>query len=234
MKCLLALIMLCGLGSGLLAQELEITGLQESYRGAIGDLVKVPLHFRNNSDKAITLIIRRTGGQIGTSQRNYFCQDGTCLEYQTDDITVRIEAGATLNDLQVALEAGLVPGISSLRYLAYNRSDPSQALEFNLDFIVEEKPKRSPIYNSTSVALQDVYPNPATDFAFVDYELLQDQVKAKIVVHSVLGNSMGEYELSILENQAKILTGQLNAGIYFYTLYIDGEAVMTRKLIVKR
>jgi hypothetical protein len=59
-------------------------------------------------------------------------------------------------------------------------------------------------------------------------------VKAKIVVHSVLGNSMGEYELSIFEKQAKILTGDLNAGIYFYTLYIDGEAVMTRKLIVKR
>ena len=107
-------------------------------------------------------------------------------------------------------------------------------MEFNLDFVVEEEPQRSPIYNSTSVALQDVYPNPAADFAYVDYELLQDQVKAKIVIHSVLGNSMGEYELSILENQAKIPTAQLNAGIYFYTLYVDGEAVMTRKLIVKR
>jgi hypothetical protein len=45
---------------------------------------------------------------------------------------------------------------------------------------------------------------------------------------------MGEYELPSFESQAKILTGNLNAGIYFYTLYIDGEAVMTRKLIVKR
>lgn len=234
MKTLLVLIVLCGLGSGLFAQDIEITGLQESYRGAIGDLVKVPLRFRNNSDKAITLIIRKTGGQIGTSQRNYFCQDGNCLENTPDDIVVKIEAGATLSNLQVALEAGLVPGISSLRYIAYNRSDPSQVVEFNLDFVVEEKPQRSPIYNSTSVALQDVYPNPAADFAYVDYELLQDQVKAKIVIHSVLGNSMGEYELSVLENQAKIPTAQLNAGIYFYTLYVDGEAVMTRKLIVKR
>lgn len=226
--------MLCGMNSGLLAQELEITGLQDSYKGMIGDLLKVPLHFKNNSDKAITLMIRKTGGQIGSSQRNYFCQNDNCLEYAVDDIMVKIEAGETLNNLQVALEAGLVAGFSSIRYMAYNRSDPTQALEFNLDFIVEERPKRSPIYNSTSVELQDVYPNPATDFAFVDYTVLNDQVKANIVVHSVLGNSMGEYELSILENQAKIATGQLNAGIYFYTLYVDGEAVMTRKLVVKR
>lgn len=234
MKCLLVLVWLCCMGSGLLAQGVEITGLQDSYMGTIGDIVKVPLHFHNNSDKAITLIIRKAGGQIGTSQKNYFCYNGICLEYAVNDIIVKIEAGETLNNLQVALEAGLVPGISSVRYLAYNKSDPSQTLEFNLDFIVEEKPQRSPIYNSRSVALQDVYPNPATDFAFVDYKVLQDQVKAKIVIHSVLGNSMGEYELSIFENQAKIPTGQLNAGIYFYTLYVDGEAVMTRKLIVKK
>ena len=234
MKCLLVLVWLCCVGPRLFAQEIEITGLQDSYKSTIGDLVKVPLHFRNSSDKAITLIIRKTGGQIGTSQRNYFCHKGNCLEYAVDNIIVTIEAGETLKNLQVALEAGLVPGISSIRYLAYNKADPSESLEFNLDFIVEEKPKRSPIYNSRSVALQDVYPNPASDFAFVDYKVLQDQVKAKIVVHSVLGNSMGEYELSIFENQAKIPTGQLNAGVYFYTLYIDGEAVMTRKLIVKR
>src|SRR5690606_41689323 len=86
MKCLLVLVMLCGMNSGLLAQELEITGLQDSYKGMIGDLLKVPLHFKNNSDKAITLMIRKTGGQIGSSQRNYFCQNDNCLEYAVDDI----------------------------------------------------------------------------------------------------------------------------------------------------
>src|SRR5690606_27178773 len=120
------------------------------------------------------------GGQIGTSQRNYFCRDGNCLDDQVSDIIVRLDPGETLNNLQVALEAGLVPGISSVRYLAYNRANPGEAIEFDLDFIVEERVERSPIYHSTAVALQDVYPNPASDFAFVDYNVLQDQVKAKI------------------------------------------------------
>lgn len=234
MKYFLGLICLCLLSLDAAAQGFEVTGLQDFYKATIGDVVKAPLHIRNTSDKPITLVIRKTGGQIGTSQRNYFCRDGNCLDQEVEDIIVKLESGETLSSLQVALEAGLVPGISSVRYLAYNRANPGDALEFDLDFIVEEKPERSPIYASRSVALQDVYPNPASDFAFVDYKVLQDNVEAKILIHSILGNTMGEYELSMFENQAKISTGELNAGIYFYTLYVDGEAVMTRKLVVKR
>lgn len=234
MKGVLVSVGLCFLSFILVAQRIEITGLQDSYKGTIGDIVKAPLHLHNKTDKVITLIIRKTGGQIGTSQRNYFCHDGECLEQAVEDLIVEVQPGETLSTLQVALEAGLVPGISSVRYLAYDKAHPSEVLEFDLNFIVEEKPQKSLIYTSRSITLQDVYPNPATDFAFVDYKVLGDQVKAKIVVHSILGNPMGEYELSILGNQAKIPTGELNSGIYFYTLYIDGEAVMTRKLIVKR
>jgi hypothetical protein len=36
------------------------------------------------------------------------------------------------------------------------------------------------------------------------------------------------------ERSIKILADNLSAGIYFYTLYIDNEGVMTRKLIVKK
>jgi hypothetical protein len=234
MRPFLVMIWMSTLSFGLGAQGFEITGLQDSYKGTIGEVVKAPLQFRNNGDRPITLIIRKASGQIGTSQKNYFCHEGNCFDRVVEDFIVKVEPGQTLNSLQVALESGLVPGISSLRYLVYNKSNPAEVLEFDLNFIVDEKPEKSFIYDSRYITLQDVYPNPAVDYAFVDYAILQDQVKAKIVVHSVLGNSMGEYELSIFEKQAKILTGDLNAGIYFYTLYIDGEAVMTRKLIVKR
>jgi Secretion system C-terminal sorting domain len=236
MKRFLVIVWMCLLTIGLAAQGqgFEITGLQDSYKGTIGDVIKAPLLFRNNGNQALTLIIRKANSQIGTSQRNYFCNEGGCLDQKVEDFIVKVDPGQTLTSLQVALEAGLVPGISSVRYVVYNKSNPGESLEFDLNFVVEEKPKKENIYDSRHITLQDVYPNPAVDYAFVDYKVLQDQVKAKIIVHNVLGNPMGEYELPIFENKAKILTGDLNAGIYFYTLYIDGEAVMTRKLIVKK
>jgi len=225
---------ICSLSLGAVAQGFEITDLQDSYRGSIGEVIKVPLGFKNNGTKPITLIIRTASSQIGTSQKNYFCKDGNCADAAVEDFIVKVEPGQTLNTLEVALDAGLVPGVSSVRYIAYNKSNPGEALEIELNFIVEEKPEKANIYTSRDITLQDVYPNPASDFAFVEYKIVQDNVKARIILHNVLGNSVGEYDLFSSDTKAKIQTSDLNAGIYFYTLYLNGKAVLTRKLVVSK
>ena len=104
----------------------------------------------------------------------------------------------------------------------------------DLNFIVEGRPEKSSIYTSRFITIHDVYPNPVTDHANIDYQLHNDQVKTKIVIHNILGNALSEYELSYADTKIKILADQFSAGIYFYTLYIDNEGVMTRKLIVKK
>jgi hypothetical protein len=200
----------------------------------IGETIKAPLRFRNTSDKVITLIIRRVNGQIGSTQKNYFCLDSNCLDQKVEDYIIKIEPGQVLNNFQVALEAGLVSGESALKYVAYSKSNPGQSVEFELNFNVTEKPEKESIYSSRFVTLHDVYPNPAIDQAVVDYKILNDKVEAKIVVHNLLGNVVGEYSLPILENLVRVKTDELSAGIYFYTLYVDNESVMTRKLIVRK
>jgi hypothetical protein len=223
------LISSCGFSQGF-----EITSLQEVYKGTIGENIKAPLRFRNTSEKAITLIIRKVNGQIGSTQKNYFCLDNSCLDQKVEDYIIKVEPGQTLNNFQVILEAGLVSGESSLKYVAYNKSNPGQSLEFELNFNVEEKPEKQNIYSSKFITLHDVYPNPVVDQAVVDYSVLNDRVKAKIVVHNILGNIVGEYALPSFENFVRVKTYDLSAGIYFYTLYIDNEGVMTRKLIVRK
>jgi len=230
------LVMLTAISFWAYSQGFEVVPPQDSYRGIIGETLKVPLRFKNTSDKAITLIIRKISEQIGSTQKNYFCLDNHCLDQITEDHIVKIEPGQTLSNLQAALEAGLVPGVSSVRYLAFNKSNPAQFLEVDLNFAVEEKPEKaaSNIYTSRFITLYDVYPNPAMDHANVAYKLINDRIKAKILVHNILGNVIGEYALPFLETSIRIKTDDLSAGIYFYTLYIDNEGVTTRKLIVKR
>jgi hypothetical protein len=234
MKRLLWLVLFLILSANLVAQNFEITGLQDSYKGTIGEVIKAPLQFKNNSTKVIHLIIRKSASQIGTSQRNYFCPDGDCLDQTVEDYIVKVEPGQTLNSFQVALEAGLVPGISSVKYLAFNKSNPNEVLELDLNFVVEEKSAVTNIYSSRAINLQDVYPNPASEYAYVNYKVLSDEVKAKMVLHNVLGSPVAEYDLPSADSRVKIRTEELNAGIYFYTLYIDSKAVMTRKLVVKK
>lgn len=215
-------------------QSFEMTGLQDAYKGSIGETVKAPLRFKNTTDKALVLVIRKLQEQIGSTQRNFFCPEGNCLEERITDYTVRIEPGQTLTNLQFGLEGGLVPGGSFVRYIAFNKSNPAHFVEFDLNFNIEEKPQKENIYQSNLITVRDVYPNPTVDYAFVNYNLLSDRTKAKIRVHNILGNIVGEYDLSVAENILRIRTEELNAGIYFYTLYMDNESVMTRKLIVRK
>src|SRR5687767_8972099 len=95
------------------AQTFEVVGLQDSYRAIIGETIKVPLHFKNNTDKTIILVIRKVSNQIGSTQKNYFCIDNNCLDQRTEDYTIRVEPNQVINSFNVALEAGLAQGVSS-------------------------------------------------------------------------------------------------------------------------
>jgi hypothetical protein len=214
------------------AQNFEISDLQETYKGTVGDVIRAPIQFRNNTSKTITLIIRKADSQIGTSQKNFFCMNEVCMDEGVEDFIIKVEPGQTVSSLQIALEAGLTPGISTVRYMAYNKANPNEILEFELNFVVEERSSVTNIYTSRLITLQEVYPNPATDHAYVNYRLLSDNADAKLVLHNVLGSPVGEYKLPSSENRIKLRTDDLKAGVYFYTLYVENKAVLTRKLVV--
>lgn len=212
-------------------QTFELLSYQDFYRANIGETVKANVQFRNNTERNITIVIRKIDEQIGGTQKSYFCIDGNCADKGSTEI--RINPSETYNLLQLALDAGLANGQSSVRYQAYNKVNPQESLEFELNFSIEEK-RPSAVYSSSAIILEDVYPNPVSDVAYINYKILNDRVKAKIVIHNILGNSIEEYALESFENKVKIAGDRLNSGIYFYTLYLDSDGVVTRKLIVKK
>jgi len=216
------------------AQSFEIGALQDVYKSYIGETLKVPVRFTNHTDKPLTLMIRRVSSALGGTQKNYFCPDNNCLDQRVEDVAVRLEPHQTLSDFQIALDAGLANGISSVKYMVFNRYNPAETFEFELNFAVEERSSKEDIYASPHIILHDVYPNPVVDYAYVNYNIINDDVAAKIIIHNILGNPIEEYNLPAGENKVKIRAESMNAGIYFYTLYLDNEGVMTRKLIVKK
>lgn len=216
------------------AQSLEVSGVVESYKGHIGDLIKAPVQLKNTSSKSITVFIRKAESQIGSTQKNYLCPEGDCQNAGLEEYVLKIEPGQTINNFAFGLDAGLVQGISRVKYLIYNKSNPGEMHEIEMFFNVEEKPVKNDIFTSRFITIHDVYPNPVSDVAHIEYKLLNDQVKAKIIIHNILGSALAEYELPQFETKVKFRADELTAGIYFYTLYLDNEGIMTRKLIVKR
>lgn len=230
------LLLVCAflLAASLQAQSFEVKETSENFKGYIGEVIKAPLLIKNTSPKALTLIVRKADSQIGSTQKSLFCPDGNCLENPAEEMTIRLEPGQTLDNFSIGLEAGLVPGISSLKYSLVNRSNSSDYQEVELYFSVEERPVKNDIYSSRFITVHDVYPNPVSDFAHIEYRLLREGVKAKIIIHNILGSALSEYPLPFMETRVKIKADEFTSGIYFYTLYLDNESVMTRKLIVRR
>jgi hypothetical protein len=234
MKQVLCFVLLLSSAFGLSAQSFEIGALDDVYKGYIGETIKVPVTLTNHSGKPITLVIRKAGSALGGTQKNYLCPHGDCLDPVVEDYIVRLEPGQTLSDFEIALDAGLANGVSSARYEVINRHNSAETLEFNLNFAIDERSERQDIFTSPHIVLHEVYPNPIVDYAFVNYDIINEEVEAKIIIHNILGNPIDEYNLPSAENKVKIRAESIGAGIYFYTLYLDNEGVVTRKLIVKK
>ncbi|MCA6073912.1 T9SS type A sorting domain-containing protein [Fulvivirga sedimenti] len=218
------------------AQELQVVENSIVHTGRIGSVMKVPVTLVNTSDRPIYVAIKRTNKVIGTSQKSYFCWGNECYSEETDKLPLskRLEPGEKSSAFVSVLEAGLAEGISTVNYQIYNRDNPMDYVEYEITYSVEDKVAERFIYESRAIRINDVYPNPVTEFAFIDYNILDRDVEAKVVIHNVLGSAVAEYDLPYLETRVKVNADEFNAGVYFYTLYVDNEGVMSRKLIVRK
>ena len=157
-----------------------------------------------------------------------------CLEAGMDEFSKRIGPGETLTTLYFVLETGLVSGQNNLKFEVFVRERPLEAADRTVTVMVEDKRQKTHLFESKDIYLRNMYPNPVSDHAFIEYEMTNQDVKARLVIHNILGMPMGSYDLPFYENKVKLSTDDLAPGVYFYTLYLDNEGVLTRKLIVRK
>jgi len=215
-----------------IAQNFELVDKQESYQATFSQLVKIPLKIKNNTDKSQFYVIRKVRSDLGESQKGYFCLENNCLESTIVEFSKRVEPGETIN-LFYSIESGLMPVQNNLKFEIFPKGIPAESIEHNVAIVVEERVQKS-LYQSREITIHDVYPNPVQDLAIIDYKISNDQVKAKIVLHNVLGKQLGDYELLAEDTRIKIQTDELPSGVYFYTLYLNNNGVFTRKIMVRK
>lgn len=232
-RCSLIFLFLLAAVINVAGQGFEIVDRQETYQAVISETLQIPVRIKNTSDKPQFYVIRKISADMGGSQKGYFCLGKNCLEQGIDEFSKRIEPGETI-DLYYTIETGLITGVSALRFEVFARGMPQHAQEHNVAIQIEEKREISFVFQSKDITIHDVYPNPVTDQAFIDYKIHNESVKAKVVIHNILGRTMNETELPVFETKIKLQAEELTTGIYFYTLYLDNGGVLTRKLIVRK
>ncbi len=89
------------------------------------------------------------------------------------------------------------------------------------------------LFESQALRISKIYPNPAAEFVAFNYQLTDNQAKAKIILRNVLGKEIAIFELDAHAEKLSIPVREYVSGMYFYTLSINGENVVTRKFLVK-
>jgi hypothetical protein len=232
-KCLAVLVLSLGVAVVAVAQNVSLLDNPGTIKSRIGETLRVPIRARNNSDRPLQLIIRRTQDLTGT-QKAYFCVGDDCLDPSVEEIGRKLEPGASLENVYYALETGLVGGTTHVSITILNRQNLVETISAEFAVSISDHTEKSALFQSRDITLFDVYPNPVSDFANIDYSVHNEAVDAQIILHNILGNLVGTYTLPGLDTKAKISALELPAGVYFYTLVVNDEGVMTRKLIIRK
>ncbi len=229
----LVLVICCHIGWAQI-QGFEWTDRQENMQAGLGQTIRVPIRIKNTSDKPQIFTVRKAHGDLGTNQKGYFCLGDECFDPVLDQFSKRVEPGETLNNLYYTIETGLLTTTNSFRFEVYQRGNPTMGAEHSFSLSIEEKPQKSLVFQSKDITIHDVYPNPVTDMAFIDYRIYNESLKAKVVIHNILGSSIGNYELPVFESRVKIQADEFTSGVYFYTVYLNNVGVLTRKMVVRK
>ncbi len=99
---------------------------------------------------------------------------------------------------------------------------------------VENKVVALPEPRVEKITISSIYPNPASQYATIDYTVQYNFTTASVSFYNLLGKQIGEFELSKNSDKLRVNVSNWDSGMYMYKLTIDGRKVSTKKLLVNR
>ena len=206
----------------------------------MGELVQ-EMQIRNLTSNSLQVMVKREIIQMVDGTENSFCW-GNCFA-PTVDVSSRpvtMDAGAVSVEGLLSFHQLLDPtyssdpsnyavGTSVVKYYAFPADNEEDKVCIEVWFAynaegVSEKP---------SISFSHAYPNPASSMVRFDYNLsAADNVSA--AVYNLLGQEVMREQLNNMQGVVSFSVADLNDGIYFCNLFVNGQAVKTEKFVVKK
>jgi hypothetical protein len=89
------------------------------------------------------------------------------------------------------------------------------------------------LFVNDKISVSNVYPNPASEYAEIDFTISTGLRDAKLTFYNVLGSQMQEFTLNKNDRKLRVNTRDMPTGLYFYQLSVDGKKVATKKMLVR-
>ena len=193
---------------------------------------EITIQILNDSPDTASIMLRKEViTDLGGDSYNTFCI-GTCVDPST---------------MQSFVPLVLAPGDTSTSdqfHILYNPAGLTGVCTVKYTFICRSEYVIVVNYISGEVSVADApatlgsfsaYPNPATSSVTIQYALANRSASdaANIVITNLVGNKVRVIPVSGNSGKKTIDLSNMVAGIYFYSMEINGKPVSTKKLIVK-
>ena len=193
------------------------------------------LSVKNNTNDSLFITVSKELISEVPGSFNTFCL-GSCYDpsVTVSPATLDLAAGEASTDGQFHLvynPMGSV-GITTVifRFADQRLNEPAREVVVNYisgEVGIQDQPVTAKLFNA--------YPNPATSNVTIQYDLAGRTIgnNAQIVITSLVGNRVYTQPINNASGKTNIDLSNLVAGIYFYSIEVNGQAISTKKLIVK-
>ncbi len=187
------------------------------------------VHVVNTSGESIDAKVKREVLQDVSGSHNSFCWD-VCYTANVNVAvnSLAIGAGDTFEGFTGDYYAEGNPGVAKVRYIFFDINDLTDTAYVDVEYHVQASTAINDIQTSFSA---DVYPNPANDYATINYSAPPASY-GYLAIFNVIGVEVKRIPLNKNKGQVRVDTYNLSSGVYFCNFILDGKMKKTTKLVV--
>jgi hypothetical protein len=186
----------------------------------------------NISNTPKNVYVQRVVNNLAPNHNSYFCWV-QCYSAQvsTSPDFITIQPGADTSIFRGDLETNLTPGNSTVTYCFYDANNHGDFVCVDFNYPTFTGLADSPAGKNF---ISKAYPNPTSDVANFYVNIEKSGKNATLKFFNMLGAQVKEVDVTNAKNSIKVNVSDLKAGIYFYSLWVDGKSTTTGKLMISR
>lgn len=190
------------------------------------------MQIRNLTSGDLNVIVEKEVMEDLEGVMNFFCW-GSCFspDVFVSPRPVTVEANSVSSEEALSFHALFdenVYGYLVMRYYIYDEANPDDRVNIIVKF---HKSGEGVGENTRPMTMSKAYPNPASSLVHFDYSF---DGNLNAVVYNLLGQEVLRQDLNANDGQMTLSVADLQEGIYFCTMMVNGRAYATEKFVVKK
>ncbi|MFO7723457.1 MAG: T9SS type A sorting domain-containing protein [Bacteroidales bacterium] len=201
--------------------------------GSVDSLLIVYLKVHNTGSAILDVKVRKDDISVVAGTMDTYCFAGQCYGGSTPVSLAGVQIAPGTYD--TTFSGDYYPlgqtGVSIFRYTFFDVNNQNDTVSVTVRYSAT---LNVPSVDPVMAQLSNVYPNPANDKLFFDYNPSAVADPRTLVIRDMAGRKVRESELPNQQGTLEMDVTEMESGVYFYSLLQNNKVILTRKLVIKR